>query len=147
MNGIGRNLRPGRALPLLGIVLWISSSFTACGGSGSVSSEDGTIVSASFFGGNPAAIAERFGSGAWSPVSVPSDGQLTVVVPDGTTSYEIAYLCDETISRYRYLVEVVYEATTQDPTTFKLPCYTNTTPVLDTINGSVDASAIPSTTE
>jgi len=132
------------ALLLIG-ALYLS----ACGG-GSLSSSNqqprptGTAIAVKFTGGAPLAIAEEIGTGNWTTASL-QNGALGLTVPQGTSTYAIAYLCPTWQGMGPVSSEYVLQATIKDATSYSVTCYVN--PTLGTISGSANVSAIANATQ
>ena len=117
-----------------------SGGSSASGNSGGGSGGSSTQVTVSFVNGTPATVALKTGSGSFAPQSL-SGGKLNFSLPSGTTNFVVAYVC--TASSFP-TYEDVFELSTADGTSFKLPCpapYPAET--MGTLTGNIDASAIP----
>ncbi|MBV8051243.1 MAG: hypothetical protein JOZ80_08655, partial [Acidobacteriaceae bacterium] len=115
---------------------------TACGG-GSSSLQNpqpsGTAVTVKFLGGTPLAVAQQVGTGSWASASL-QNGTLNLTIPEGTSTYAIAYLCPTWQGMSPVSSENVIGATLTDATSYSVSCYVN--PTLGTISGSANVSAI-----
>jgi hypothetical protein len=123
---------------------------SACGGGSSSSSNpppqtpSGTAISAQFVGAAPTAVAYQTGTGNWTAASLQS-GSLNFSVPQGTSTYSVAYVCPTWQGMGPVSNEYILEATTKDPATFSVSCFMNPTP--GTITGNVNVSAIATATQ
>jgi hypothetical protein len=98
--------------------------------------------------GTVAAVAVQTQTGSFVPAS-PQNGQLTLLVPPGSSKYAFAYLCQNNVFGAE-LDEFVVELTTQDATSLRADCFGNLfmnapdTPStnLGTLTGTIDASAL-----
>jgi len=141
----------GKSLSFVAMTV-ASLILSSCGG-GSTSSNSGgsggnptdTDVVFSFAGGvAPLAVAEQFGTGAWTKASAPTNGQLTVTVPNGTNNYAVAYVCPTWQGMGPVNQETIIEATLTDGTAFTVSCFQNPTPGVGT--GSANGTAIAGVT-
>jgi|SRR5579872_710087 len=133
----------------LGTTIAITMFLCACGGSsssgggGGTPPPTGTSIAVTFGGSAPVAVATQIGTDSWSAASL-SGSTLDFTLPDGTTTYGIAYVCSTTQSGVPLNQENIIEATVQDGTTYQVNC----APAASsngTDTGSVDATAIPGT--
>lgn len=108
------------------------------GGGGS--SPSPTIVTFSFTEGPPTIAAAMIGSGSYALQSLTS-GKLSLSIPNGTTTYAVAYLCTgPSFPAY----EGVFEASTADGTSFTLPCIVpGPSDQTATLSTNVNATGIP----
>jgi len=119
----------------------------SCGGSGGSGggggglSPSGTQIAVTFSGATPLAVANQIGSGSWTTASLQS-GEVDFLVPEGTATYSLAYVCPTAQGMGPINNEVVIQATTQDATSYTLTCPSNPAST-GTASGTVDASAIP----
>jgi len=124
---------------------WIvlSTGLAGCGASvkGGSSGGGGTIVTYTFTGPAPTAVATQIGSGAYAQATLTS-GNLTISVPSGETNFSVAYLCPSpTINPYIYQ-EYINQASILDGTSFTRTCPPG--PLLGGLaTVQVNASAIP----
>jgi hypothetical protein len=128
-----------------GIVsLLMVTGLCGCGGSSGSGGVNSTIVTVTFTG-SPKAVATQIGSGSYTKASLNSSNQLVINVPDGTSNYSFAYVCNYgTIGSDGYVYELIVQATIKDGTSFSYDCTTPTqTTQTGTITGSFDVSAIP----
>jgi hypothetical protein len=123
---------------------------SACGG-GSASSSNppppgptGTAIAVQFTGGTPLAVAYQTGTGSWTTASLQS-GFLNFTVPEGTSTYAVAYVCPTWQGMGPVSSEYILEATIKDPATFSVSCFMN--PAVGTITGNVNVSAIATATQ
>lgn len=123
------------------IVLAVVLLFSGCGGGNNIMTSGGTPVSVTFTGGAPLAIALQTGTGAFTPLT--AGNQITFTVPQGTTTYALAYVCPPPTGA-NASEEHVFEATTQDTTSLHLICVRSSPPTLGTATGSA-SSAIAGT--
>lgn len=119
-----------------------------CGGGNSTSpgggtTPPGTQVAVTFTGGAPLVVADQIGTGTWAAATVQS-GVLNLTIPQGTTTYGIAYLCPTYQGMGPVKPEYVLYATISDPTSYSVPCFA--APTTGTVTGSVKASSIAGTT-
>lgn len=93
-----------------------------CGGSNNSSmiSQAPQQVTVSFSNGTPAAIATQMGSGAFTSMTPAS--QITLSLPEGITSYAIAYACAPATPGSTPVEIHVIEATTQETSSIKAAC-------------------------
>jgi hypothetical protein len=116
--------------------------FSACGGgSGSTPTPTpaGSNISITFDNGVfPVALAEQLGTGAWTSTSAPSSNPLTLNVPEGTTSYGLAYVCPTVMGMGPINFEYVVEAAVSDGTSYTVNCPTN--PSTGAVTGTVVSS-------
>lgn len=119
-----------------------------CGGGSSSSTPPlpppptGTAMKVTFAGIAPLVVAEQIGTGAWAAATLQS-GLLSFTLPQGTTTYAIAYVCPTVQGMGPLNYEYVIEATIQDGTTYAVSC--RPVPTAGTVTGSVNASAIAGT--
>jgi hypothetical protein len=109
----------------------------SCGGGGP------TIVTYTFTGFAPVAVATEIGSGAYTQATLTS-GKLTLSVPSGETNFSIAYLCPSPTAGPFVNQEYINQASTLDGTAFSETCVEGG----DASQGGmatvqVDATAIP----
>jgi hypothetical protein len=101
-----------------------------------------TEISITFTGSTlPTAFAEQIGTGNWTSVPVPANGQVTISVPSGTSDFAYAFACSQAIPNSPQNFEDVFEATIADGTSYQRTC-----PFListDSVTGTADVSAIP----
>jgi hypothetical protein len=121
----------------------------ACGGGSSVAkntSQNGTNVAVTFANNVfPIAVAEKFGNGAWASVAVPTTNPLTIIVPQGTTSFGLAYVCPQftittPISSTAQNDESVIEADVSDGSAYTVSCGEN--PPSGAVTGTYSASSL-----
>lgn len=127
------------------LVTLLAIGVSSCGGASSSglghgAGSTGTAITASFSGAVPVAIAEQIGTGSWVTTSL-QNGQLSLSVPQGTSTYSIAYVCPGTETAVNS--ENVIQATTQDATSYTVTCENSAT--MGSATGTVDASAIAGT--
>jgi hypothetical protein len=130
------------------------SGMTACGGgsgggTGSTTEPPATTVTFTFTGAQPKAVAARFGTGAFAPVSV-SGRSVTLTIPKGAGTYTVAYVCPPDpvtvggVQIAQIVQQFVFQANASDTTSYSGVCadpdQTGQTALL---TGSVDASAVP----
>lgn len=111
-----------------------------CGGNPSPT-QQGTVVSFTFTGAAPLAVATQTGGGSFAQTSLQAGNMVNLVLPEGTTRYAIAYVCGLGASGD----EFIFEATVQDSVAPNLSC-PGVVSNLGLATGSVDASAIAGTT-
>jgi hypothetical protein len=68
----------------------MASSLTGCGGGSSSPMATGDMVTVTFSGPAPVALADQIGTGPWSAASLQGK-QLNLTVPAGTSNYAIAW--------------------------------------------------------
>jgi hypothetical protein len=127
------------------IIVWVLAVLlSGCGSGTSMPPSGGTPVTLSFTGNTPTAIATQTGSGAFTPMTPAS--QITFTLPQGTTTYAVAYVCPPiSLSSTTLTLEHVVEVSTQDNVQPTLVCFGGgTPPSTGTATGSV-SSAIAST--
>ncbi|HLH08684.1 MAG TPA: hypothetical protein VKW78_15705 [Terriglobales bacterium] len=139
----------GRNLQLPSILLFVMA-IISCGGGGGGSSNSNpsgsggsssTSVTYSFSGGTPTAAAVQIGTGTFTSATLQS-GKLALSIPQGTTTYAIAFVCPPTAGFGNTVTsEYIIEAAIQDGTAFSLNC--GATLTTSNVTGSVDASAVP----
>jgi len=94
-----------------------------------------------FQGQAPSVVAVKIGSGAYTLSSLMS-GQLSLSVPNGTTSYAIAYVCPQAAGLGNIVTaEYVIEASTADGNSFTTTC-NEVSGSTGSATGTVDTSAI-----
>ena len=100
-------------------------------------------ITATFAGQQPAAVAERIGSGTWATTTL-QNGQLLLTLPAGTDTYGIAYRCPTAPTGASTTLdgELIAEGTLADGESITLVC-TFTPPPTAQVSGSVDTSVIP----
>ena len=101
-----------------------------------------TPIAVTFQGVAPLAVAEQIGTGAWAAASL-QNNQLSLALPQGTTTYSIAYVCPTEMGMGPLNNEYIIQATVQDGTAYSQTCFNN--PTTGSATGSVDASAIAGT--
>lgn len=123
----------------------LTAGLAGCGGSSSPISgtpPGNTEVGYNFTGGTPTAAAVQIGTGAFASATLQS-GALTVTIPDGTTTYSVAYACPPTPGFGNTVTsEFVIQASTKDGTSFNVSCQ-GLAATTGALTGSVDATAIP----
>jgi hypothetical protein len=125
----------------------VMACFEGCGGGSNGGSGGGgggggqpTTVTVTFAGGTPTAVATQIGSGSFAAVSPSST--ITLTLPNGTTDFAVAYVCQVPTGYDAY--QVVQEATTADGTSFTWPCPSFVLAgQTDTLSFDLDYSAIP----
>jgi len=80
-----------------------------------------TIVTYTFTGPAPAAVATQIGSGAYTQATLTS-GKLTISVPSGETNFSVAYLCPSPTAGPFVNQEYIYQASTLDGTSLSGTC-------------------------
>jgi hypothetical protein len=131
---------------ILGTTTAITMFLCACGGSsssGGTPPPTGTAIAVKFAGTAPVAVATQIGTNSWSAASL-SSSSLDLTLPEGTTTYGIAYVCSTTQSGVPLNQENIVEATVQDGTTYQVNCAAAAS-ANGTATGSVDATAFPLT--
>ena len=140
-------------IPRFSFCIVLLASLAGCGGSsggstGCVSNCGGgggnpTVVTYTFTGGTPVAVATKIGTGAYTQATLAS-GKLSVSVPSGTTNYSVAYLCP-TIAWYSppRNEEYVVQASTLDGASFTENCVNPTAPQQGLATLQVNTAAIP----
>ena len=102
------------------------------------------------FSAAPVALAAKIGTGDFT-AQTPASGKLSLTIPDGTTTFAVAYQCAPQaimsggVQVGQIASEVVLEASTADGTSFTVPCTggsAGSSPPMGTFTGKVDASAI-----
>ncbi len=145
---------PGVVLLLMAGCGGSSSGGPGSGGSGSGGSGGGsssTTVTFAITGSTPVAVATKVGSGSFTAATLTA-GKVTLSLPSGTSNFAVAFVCPavsfSTVAPQDLVTyENVYEASTQDGTSFSEPCPISVvSPTSGTLTGSVDASAIAGTT-
>ncbi|MGA3372584.1 MAG: hypothetical protein ABSC48_12565 [Terracidiphilus sp.] len=107
---------------------------TDCGG-------NSTVVTYTFTGGTPVALATKIGTGAFTQATLAS-GKLSISVPSGTTNYSVAWVCPpDTSSNPPQNDERVIQASVQDGTSFSWYC-SDANVTKGTATVQVNASAI-----
>lgn len=142
------------AIPVSASILLL---LAGCGGSsGGSSSRDGgggggtsTIVTFSFEGPAPTAVAAKIGSAAYTAQSIRA-GQVTLAIPSKSPDFSLAYICPpwpivvDGRQEGRLIEQSVLQQNIADGTSFTWSCtQTPTVPQTGKLTGSVDASAIP----
>ena len=130
------------ALPGL-LMLTLAGCGGGGGGGNNPQQPTGTTVTFTFINGIPTAAAVQTGVAGFTQASV-QNGQLQVLVPNGTTRYSIAYVCPSiNFGRGAFQSqEFVVQATIQDGIAFTLDCFAyNTSTASVTVD--VDATSIP----
>ena len=101
---------------------------SGCGGSSGSSSSGGgpAAVNITFAPATPTVVTAQIGSGAFTMQTASSSG-LSLSLPSGTTTFAVAYVCNPpaATSGSQPVVqpnEYVVEASTEDGTSFQLPC-------------------------
>jgi len=128
----------------LSFCFFLLAGLAGCGGSSNRGSSGGgnaTIVTYTFTGPAPTAVATQIGSGGYTQATLTS-GKLTISVPSGETNYSVAYLCPSITINPWVNQEYINQASTLDGTSFSGTC--NPYPSqggLATVQ--VDATAIP----
>jgi hypothetical protein len=127
-----------------GVILWVLAGLlSGCGGGSSMPPSGGTPVTLSFTGSTPTAVATQTGAGAFIPMTPAS--QITFSLPQGTTTYAVAYVCPPiSLSSITLTQEHVVEVSTQDNVQLTLLCIPRGAPATGTATGSV-SSAIAAT--
>ncbi|HXB20624.1 MAG TPA: hypothetical protein VNV88_04535 [Candidatus Solibacter sp.] len=115
----------------------LATLLVGCGGSSS-SAPQSNVVTVTF-SGTPQSVATQVGSGAFTSATLQSGNPLTLVLPQGTTKYAVAWVCP------LFNEEFVIEATLQDATAFTAVCR-ETQPALGIATGSANASLIAGAT-
>lgn len=124
-------------------------SLAACGGGSGVIKApppSNTNVTVTFANNVfPTAVAEKFGDGSWASVAVPTTNPLTVVLPQGTTNFDLAYVCpDFTLPSPQGLItrieESVIQANISDGSAYTASCLDN--PPTGAVTGTVSASSL-----
>jgi len=132
---------------ILGTTTAITMFLCTCGGSsssgGGTPPPTGTAIAVTFAGTAPVAVATQIGTNSWSAASL-SSSSLDLTLPEGTTTYGIAYVCSTTQSGVPLNQENIVEATVQDGTTYQVNCAAAAS-ANGTATGSVDATAFPLT--
>ena len=138
-----------RCIGLFAFSLWVLV-FTGCGGGNSsiagptptpTPQPSASSVSVTFTDGTPTAVAVKIGSGAFTATSV-QNGQTSFLLPAGTTSYALAYVCPpEGPPAIITTNEIVIEATLADGASYSTSCVDQ--PPTANATGTVDATAIP----
>lgn len=124
------------------IVLAGALALSGCGTGNSLPpSGGGTDVTATFTGGIPTAVATQTGTGAFAPMT--PGRQITFTLPQGATTYALAYVCPPP-NGVSASEEHVFEATTQDSKSLQLLCARSNPPTLGPATGSA-SSAIAGT--
>jgi hypothetical protein len=132
-----RSLRLAVVALLAMVISGCSAGHVAGGGAG------GTIVTVTFVGGTPSAVATQIGTGAFTTATLQS-GTLTVNVPGQgvNAKYGIAYVCPPVTGFGNTVTsEFVIEATVSDGTSFTVSCFGP--PATASATGSANATAIP----
>ncbi len=123
-----------------------------CGGSGgggsatppNPPSSAGTTMTVTFAGSAmPTAVAVAIGAGAFAQATL-SGGQLTFVVPTGTSTFQLAYHCPPFAGMGTIDDEYVIDASTSDGTSPTLTCYA--APATTSESVSVNATALATAT-
>jgi hypothetical protein len=133
----------------------LMASLAGCGGSSGGSGGCGsncgggggkpTVVTYTFTGTTPTAVATKIGSGAYTQATLAS-GNLSISLPSGTTNYSVAWVCPPLVGAglpawQDFASENVIEATVQDGTLFSQSCQVPF-PAFGTATVQVNASAI-----
>ena len=123
----------------------VVAGLAGCGGSSNGGSGGGggnpTIVTYTFKGAMPAAVATQIGTGAFTQATLDS-GTLTISVPSGTTDYAVAYSCPSTtLPGLTGNGELVIEASTLDGTSIARSCGAATSSGTATVQ--INVAAIP----
>ena len=128
--------------------LAIASLLAGCGGSSGGHSTGGggstpTVVTYTFTGATPVAVATQIGSGAYTQAALNS-GTLTLSIPHGETKFSVAYLCPaSTGSTTPQNFEFFNQATIADGTSYSAYCFTPHTSTTITAPVQVNAEAFP----
>jgi len=130
--------------------LVITSLLAGCGGGSGGSSTGGggggstpTVVTYTFTGAAPTAVATQIGSGAYTAATLAS-GTLTLSIPHGENSFSVAYLCPaSTGSTTPQNFEFFDQATIADGTSYSAYCFTPNTSKTITAPVQVNAEAFP----
>jgi hypothetical protein len=139
-------------LSLCGVVV---ASLAGCGGGSNGGSSGGggggnggggspTTVTYDFTSGvNPAVVATKIGTGAYTQATLTS-GKLKISVPSGTSNFSVAYLCPPVTGQTpEPSHEYIYQNSTLDGTSFAGYCYEpGAAPQESFVTVVVDASAI-----
>ncbi len=127
-----------------GFIVWVLAGLlSGCGSGGSMMPPGGTPVTLTFTGSTPTAIATQAGAGAFTPMT-PAN-QITFTLPQGTTTYAVAYVCPPiSLVTVTQIQEHVIEVSTQDNVQLKLLCFPRGAPATGTATGSA-SSAIAGT--
>jgi hypothetical protein len=125
----------------------ITSLLAGCGGSSSGGTKGGgsnpTIVTYTFTGSTPLAVAAQIGSGAYTSATL-SSGTLTLSIPSSETNFSVAYLCPaSTGSITPQNFEFIDQATIADGTSYAAYCFTQNTSKFTTAPLQVNAEAFP----
>lgn len=140
-----------RSLSILFAIIFCltSISFVGCGGgstSGGGGGSQSTTITMTFSGANPTVVATQIGTGSYTQASL-SGNTLTFSVPSGTNNFSIAYLCPSySMGTTSAANESILMATVADGTSYNANCVTITSPLAN-LTGSIDATAIPGTTQ
>lgn len=125
-----------------------SSSGSGGTGSGGGGGSNSTMVTVNFPGTAPTAVAAKVGSAAFAAGTL-SAGTLTLSIPSGMSTFEVAFVCPPTsaLSNGTQVGQIVQEsvmaASTADGTSFTETCAASAQALqTGTLTGSVDASAI-----
>jgi hypothetical protein len=128
----------------LSFCLFLLAGLAGCGASSNNGSSGGsspTIVTYTFTGPAPAAVATQIGSGRYTRATLTS-GKLAISVPRGETKYSIAYLCPPAEINPSVRLQYINQASTLDGTSFSGTC-----PPKPSLGGlatvQVNATAIP----
>ncbi|HXR39112.1 MAG TPA: hypothetical protein VN776_08465 [Terracidiphilus sp.] len=126
----------------------VVTGLAGCGGSSNGGSGGGgggnpTIVTYTFKGTMPTAVATQIGTGAFTQASLDS-GTLTISVPNGTTDYAVAYACPpDTLLTNPSITEQVIFASTLDGVSFSPRCGATVAVSQGLATVQVNAAAIP----
>lgn len=113
------------------------------GGSGGGGGDNPTIVTYTFKGAMPTAVATQIGTGAFTQASLDS-GTLTISVPNGSTDYGVAFICaPDTILATAVVDERVIFASTLDGVSFSQSCGATAVLSQGLATVQVNAAAIP----
>jgi hypothetical protein len=120
-------------------------ALAGCGGSGNTgggsTGPTSTNVVYTFQGQPPSSIAVAIGGNTYTAASLQS-GKLTLSIPNGTTTYSLAYVCPQAAGLGNLITaEYVIQASTSDGNSFSATCNVvsgNT----GSATGSIDTSAI-----
>ncbi|HEY6306216.1 MAG TPA: hypothetical protein VI488_07115 [Candidatus Angelobacter sp.] len=100
-----------------------------------------TTVTVTFINGTPLAVATQVRNGSFT--SATPGSQVTLMVPNGTTTYAIAFLCPTVTTTPIFNFEIVVESTIQDATSLTENCLAppNTGAATGNVSSSIPGTA------